>query len=162
MLSRPGLSVVYMDPTVSNESFDRYLQALAKDFAAVSRSKTRRGVLYDVPRPGVITASRRAQVAKVLNEFRDPLADVTAAYAMVTPSRVVRGILAAIFWIAPPPYAHRIVKTVRLGFDFIEERMPETDAEFLSREYQAVKTELLGRMAALSGGPLGTGGGQAS
>ena len=156
MLSLPGLSVVYMDPTVSNASFDRYLQALARDFAELGRSKVLRGVLYDVPRPGVITANRRAQVAKVLNEFREPLADATAAYAMVTPSRVVRGILAAIFWIAPPPYAHRIVRTVRLGFDFIEERLPGTDAEALTGEYNALKSELLGRMAERAG-PIGNG-----
>lgn len=121
-----------------------------------------RGLLYDVPRPGIITASRRAAVAQILNEYRDRLAESTAAYALVTPSRVVRGMLAAIFSMAPPPYAHRIVRSVGPGFEFLAERHPGLDAELLTREYLAIKPRLLERMAERAGRGLdAVGGGRA-
>lgn len=149
MFRRADLQLVYMDPVVSNDAFGRYVEQVRRDFAELDGRP--RGVLYDVPRPGVMTATRRASIAKILNEYRETLAEVTAGYALVTPSPVVRGVLAAIFWIAPPPYAHRIVRTVGQGFEFLHERLPSLDAARMAREYESLKSELLRRMAGGAG-----------
>jgi hypothetical protein len=79
------VQAVYMDARVDDPSFARYVKALAADIANAPDTD-RRGILYETPDPGTVTAARRRQVAEVLTSQHDKLARVTAGYVLVTPS----------------------------------------------------------------------------
>lgn len=144
MLDLGPVNVVYMDERVTDASYDRYIGCLRDDLASIAG--TRRGVLYDVPDMKALSGERRAEVAEVLNEFRSTLASVNAAYTLVTPSRVVRGVVQMVFWLAPPPYPHRVVGTVPDAAEYLASKLPDLNADRWVHTYERTRGDLLGRM----------------
>lgn len=49
---------MYLDARVDDGSFARYVQAAAADIANAPETE-RRGILYETPDPGTVTAARR-------------------------------------------------------------------------------------------------------
>ena len=94
-------------------------------------------VVYDVPESMGISALARSGIAKLLNERKEKLARTTAAYALATPSTFVRGMLQAVFWIAPPPYPHRMVASMAEALDFIALHVPHVSPAHALAEYEA-------------------------
>jgi hypothetical protein len=139
------VQAVYMDASVDDASFARYVKALAREIANAPDGE-RRGIFYETPDPGTVTAARRRQVAGVLIRERDKLARVTAGYVLVTPSMFARGVVTAVFWIAPPPYEHHVVATSAEGFAWLSTRLPELNASACDEVYRAVRAECLQRM----------------
>lgn len=144
MLQDERLSVTYMDDRVNDESFGRYLTALAGDIDAAPEQQ--RAVLYDTPNSGTIDAARRRALAQVLEARMEKLGRITAGYVMVAPSPIVRGVLTAVFWISPPPYECRVVATEEEGFGWLGERCSWLEPSASLARYQAQKLELLARM----------------
>lgn len=124
--------VVYTDARCSDESFDRQVKELGR---AIDERQWRVGVLYDVPHVRSLEAKRRKQIADMLHARREQLGKTTAAYALVTSSSIVRGMIRAVFWVAPPPYPYQVAATAREGMDYIASHMPGLRGDILAQEY---------------------------
>lgn len=142
---------VYSDDTMTEASFSKHLQELAN--AIDGRAETNRiGVIYDAPKPFATDAKRRQRSGQVLDARRAKLGRTTAAFALATPSPIVRGTLRAVFWIAPPPYPWEITDTVRGGLTFLKKHMPTLDVEGCLARYERLKQRHVGG-GALAGSP---------
>lgn len=86
-------------------------------------------VLYDVPSPLGISALARSSIARLLNERRRILRATTAAYALATPSAFVRGMLQAVFWVAPPPYPQAMFAEREPALAFLGSHLSELDVK---------------------------------
>jgi hypothetical protein len=137
----------YVDQRITPESFKRHLSALANDIDEWPVQTGLRGVLYESPAPAAMSADQRRQLADVLDARKAKLQSITAGYVMVTPSAVVRGILTAVFWIAPPPYPYRVVATPDEGFQWLATQCPWLDVTRSVERYLHLRSELLGRMS---------------
>lgn len=146
---RPGINIIYVDERMSDESFARFYAELVDDLE--SARGTTRAVLYDVPDSGSMTASRRGKVADLLKEYEGVLREVTTGYALVSPSRFARGVLTAIFWVAPPPYPNKICATVEDAFEWLGPLTPGLDAGSVLRWYMAERRRILVQMERLAG-----------
>jgi hypothetical protein len=134
------VQVVYMDGRVTDASFEHYLEAVAADIDA--RTEDRKiGVVYHVPQPSAMSAARRRKLAAVLKQREAKLARNTAAYAMATPSALVRGGLRMLFWLAPPPYPNAVVPTPVAAFEFVAKHMPGLVATELAAELERTTTQ---------------------
>lgn len=128
MVAFDEVMFVYTDASTTEASFTRHLEELG---AAIDgrNEASRIGVIYDAPNPFSIDAKRRQRSAAVLDARRAKLGRTTAAFALATPSPVVRGALRAVFWMAPPPYAWEITDDVRAGLVFVKKHLPSLDVE---------------------------------
>jgi hypothetical protein len=82
------------------------------------------GVLHEVVGRGDMNAKRRKALGEVLSRRREKLARINAGFVMVTSSSVMRGILTAVFWFAPPPYPWLIAPTAREGLRWLATKTP--------------------------------------
>lgn len=139
------VSVAYMDAQVTTASYARYVSTMSADIDATP-ANNRRGVLYEAPNIGALSAAQRKALAQVLEQRREKLSRITAGYALVTPSAAVRGMLTAIFWLAPPPYEHKVSATPRDAFSWLAERVPGLDPARAERGYEALRGRCLEEM----------------
>ncbi len=137
-----GLEVVYMDKRLTPESFADYLVVLEH---TMKIAHSVRPVLYEVRHPALDPASRR-KISALLNEYRDSARRYTLAYALVTPSPTVRGILTALFWMSPPPYPNKVFGTTEKAVGWLSSRVPTLNAERALERYQLARTRLLTRL----------------
>jgi hypothetical protein len=128
MATRGLVQYVYVDERIDGASFDLYVRTLAEDIDRRPAFE-KRGVLYVVPSPGTLDANRRKQVGDVLNSRKSKLAAITAGYALATPSPIARGLLTAVFWLAPPPYPSKVTGEPREALRWLAEKLPSIDAE---------------------------------
>jgi hypothetical protein len=125
--------VVYMDGRVTDASFDAYVRAVRRDIDERPDS-ARVGVVYHVPQPSALSSARRRKLGEALKAGEAKLARTTLAYAMATPSAVVRSGLRMLFWLAPPPYPNAIVASPHEAFEFIARFQNGLDPLALSTE----------------------------
>jgi len=136
-MGRIGLvRVTCMTPQISEQTFNYYLELLAREIDQTPLTQ-RMGVFDHAPEAS-LTAERRNSLGILLKSRAEKLRQITAGYAMVTPSFVVRGALKAIWWMAPPPYPSTVVATTRAGFDAIARWVPGEDAGKLDDTYAAI------------------------
>jgi hypothetical protein len=143
----PGLLMVNIGPTmvihlgavVSAEVYQLQLDALAQAIdQRVSGQKVT--VLYDMPALMNVSARQRKLAGEMLAARREKLRGTTAGFALATPSAVGRGILSAIFWLAPPPYPYTVVDTTAEGFVFLARQQPGIDPRASEQQYRALLT----------------------
>jgi hypothetical protein len=127
------IQVVYMDGRVSDVSFDAYVHAVRSDIDERAAG-TRVAVVYHVPQPSALGSGRRRKLGEALKAREAKLAQTTLAYAMATPSAVVRSGLRMLFWVAPPPYPNAIVASPLEAFEFIARFAPGLDPAALDAE----------------------------
>lgn len=137
-----------IDEHLDPQSFERFLIELERSIEMRTPGQ-RIGIIYDVPDIGLNDAVRRRRVADILREREITLGSTTAGFALASSSRIVRGMLEAIFWIAPPPYPHTTVEGVREGLEFLSQFLPDVDPEAYAFEYQ----RLLARHGVVTSGP---------
>ena len=140
-----SVHATYMDARVDDASYGRYLEALTRDIVTAPLGE-RHGILYETPDPGTSTAERRRKLAQILTTHHEKLARVTAGYVLATPSALARGLLTAVFWIAPPPYDHHVVATTYEGFAWLATRLPGMRASEYEETYRTVRESCLTRM----------------
>lgn len=131
--------IVYMDGRVTDASFDAYVRALRVDIDE-RPDAARIGVVYHVPQPSALSSARRRKLGEALKAREQKLARTTLAYAMATPSAVVRSGLRMLFWLAPPPYPNAIVASPFEAFEFVARFQTGLDP-------QALTDELAGKLA---------------
>jgi hypothetical protein len=129
--------LVYSGPVLSDQTFDRQLVELA---SAIDRrdGTIPVGVLYDSPHADM-NASRRKRIGDLLTSRAEKVKETTAAYALATPSALVRGLINAVFWLAPPGYPYAIVSDVSKGLEFLAGHLPELDPVFVEAEYRKLR-----------------------
>jgi hypothetical protein len=77
--------------------------------------------MYDIPEWPGMTAVQRKNWGAMLKSREEMLRRTTRGMVLASPSRLTRGAARAIFWLAPPPYAHQVVDTPRAAFAYIAE-----------------------------------------
>jgi hypothetical protein len=134
---------LYSDTTLTERGFERQLVELAKAID-LRDDDSLVGVVYDAPSSSLsIDAKRRKRSAEVLDQRRRKLAKTTAGFALASPSTMMRGVLRAVFWLAPPPYPWAIVDTAREGLVYLKTKMPSLDVERTLAAYEALKRKHL-------------------
>jgi hypothetical protein len=137
-----GLHVVYMGAEINAHAFERYMRATCKEIDETPLQR-KRGVFYEVPSPTSAGAARRRAVAEALHQRRAKLKAITHAYVLVTPSAVVRGMLTAVFWVAPPPYESKVAASEAEGFTWLAAHCPGIDADRALQAYLALRRRCL-------------------
>lgn len=135
------VQVVYMD-TVADSSHARFVAALREDLNAIAASR-RRGILYEVTDRVRLSAAQRRQVAQLFRDKHEALRVGTSGYALVTPSRLVRGFLSAVFWFAPPPYPYTIESSLEAGLAFLASHQATIEPEAVLASYEILKARFL-------------------
>jgi len=117
------VQLVFMDGRVTDASFEAYLATVCNEID--EREEGRRvGIVYHVPQPSALSSQRRRRLGEELKAREEKLRRTTLAYAMATPSAVVRSGLRMLFWLAPPPYPNTVVATPLQAFEFLARYMP--------------------------------------
>jgi hypothetical protein len=122
---------------VTDRVFDRHLKELARSID-LRPVRLRVGVVYDAMGRVDVSAERRQSIANLLLSRRDKLAATTAAFALATDAAVMRGVLRAVFWLAPPPYPWAIRGSVREALEYVRTEMPKLDVDRVLRGYERV------------------------
>jgi hypothetical protein len=141
-LELAGVHVSYLAPSLSDQSYARYIRAMANEIDSTPDSR-RRCVFSDVPEPTAGTPARRKMVADMLDSRRDKLARITTGFAMATPSAITRGALTAVFWLAPPPYSWRVVEAPKDAFKWFATLDPAIVPAVLTAQYERVRPTLI-------------------
>ena len=125
---------IRIDRRLTPHAFERFLQELgsAIDLQLEGHSY---GIVYDVPDEIALDAVRRRRIAEVLCKCEHLLTSTTAGLALVSRSKITRGIVEAILWMSPPSFAHTSVDTVEEALEFIRRFVPEVDPEAYAFEY---------------------------
>ncbi len=139
-----GVETVYMDERMTEASFDQYLVVIEELMRTASMP---RPVLYEVTAPSVMNASARRRLSNLLNKYRTNIGKNTIAYALVTPSTAVRGVLTALFWVSPPPYPYKVCATTREAFEWLAGRTPELDSMGTDSRYATRRAQLMSRLS---------------
>jgi hypothetical protein len=129
-------------------NFAKYCSTLARhlDELPVDRAW---GVLHEVVGRGDMNAKRRKTLGEVLSSRREKLARINSGFVMVTSSSVMRGILTAVFWFAPPPYPWLIAPTARDGLRWLATKTPGGfDVEGTLAAYEKLKRLIMRASAA--------------
>ena len=154
-----GLLMAYVGPVMgvylgalTDASWARHLTELRRAIDG-RRPGVRVGVLYHLPGVNTADAKRRKEAADFLESRREDLRASTAAYALATPSLIVRGVLRAIYWLSPPPYPYAIVATPREGFAYIATKLDDVMVDRSEREWDRALRAHLGAGAAAAIGP---------
>jgi hypothetical protein len=154
-----GLLMAYVGPVMgvylgalTDASWARHLVELRRAIDG-RRAGVKVGVLYHLPGTNTADARRRKEAADFLESRRDQLRASTAAYALATPSSIVRGVLRAIYWLSSPPYPHAIVATPREGFAYIATKLEGVPVDRSEREWDAMLRAHLGDAAEAEIGP---------
>jgi hypothetical protein len=85
----------------------------------------------------------RKRLVAALQQRTEKLKRTRPAYAMVTPSLVVRSALKVVHWASPPPYPYTVVGSLAEGFEFLARHMPSLDARELQVEYERRRAAML-------------------
>jgi hypothetical protein len=125
--------IVHINADITAQGQRRHLDELAR---AIDMRTSPVGVLYDVPTAKSFGAMDRKEGAAVLKAREEKLRRQTTAYAMATPSMLARGILNAVFWLAPPPYRYAVVSTVTEGLNFLATYTEGMSPRLVEEEYR--------------------------
>lgn len=138
------IHVGYMDGRAGRNEQLAYLDRLCHVIDHAHKTGLHRGVLYYCPSPMGMDPLTRKQFGQILQQKEHALRSITRCYSLVTPSPLVRGLLTAVFWIAPPPYVYKIQPTVRSALEWISEQDPRVDVASHAVAYEGLVAELAG------------------
>lgn len=145
---RGALLVTTMVGTLTEESWQHFLQVLEADLRIMT-SVSKVAVFYDMRlEPGVMTPKRRKALGELLARYDDKTSSGTLAYAFSSKSLTARAALQAIHWFSRPKYPTKVVDSPFEALRFLAEHAPEIDTPDLWKSYDA----LVRREAATSAG----------
>jgi hypothetical protein len=135
MTHYPGLLVVRLDDNLTKQAFDQYCEAWLRSVDS-RPSIARIAAVYDLPTWPGLTAPMRQKWGAMLKSREEVLRRTTVGMALASPSAIVRTTLTGVFWIAPPPYPHKVVDGPYAAFEFAGERLGDCDAMACLRAYE--------------------------
>lgn len=136
------VDVVFVHGKMSEESFEHFLAVACRTLDELADDAIM-PTLMDVREPALMDSRWRQRVTRALQERREKLARTCPAFAMVTPSLVVRAALKVMYWAEPPPHPHTVVASLEDGFAFLAQRVPGLDARATQAEYERRRDALL-------------------
>ncbi len=142
-----ALAATHIDHRVDSEGFAAVIADLDEDIATWPPGLPR-AVLYDVPTPSVFGPEHRRKIAEVLRRHEETLARVATGFCLVTSSPIIRGVVTATFWLAPPRYPTHAAEQVAEGLAWLARGVPGADAVLWGETYKARHQEYLRRLAA--------------
>ncbi|MFM2419911.1 MAG: hypothetical protein RL385_4634 [Pseudomonadota bacterium] len=116
--------VVRIDADITDASLGRFLDEWPRGID-IRTTQSRCAALYDLPAWSGATALMRRRMAELLHSWLGMLSATTKAWALVTQSPLVSGMVQAIHWVQPPPYPHCVTHSAVEGFEFIQQHLPE-------------------------------------
>ena len=129
------VDVVFVHGKMTEPSFDHFLAEACRSIDECGNDE-RVAMFLEARDPALMDGRWRKRLTEALKERRAKLARTRPAYAMVTPSLLVRSALTVIHWAAPPPYPHTVVSSVEEGFTFIARQVPGLRVDELRGEYE--------------------------
>jgi len=126
--------VVRIDGRMTEQTFQAYLDVMGEELRHRSHDK-KVCVFYHIAELAAMDSKRRQALAGVLAEHEAKIRRTTTAFAYAARSGFARGVLTALFWLAPPPYPYRITGSPQEGFGFLIEKagLAMSAAEAVSR-----------------------------
>jgi len=134
-VTKSSLDVAYVHGRMTEQSFEHFLAEACRSIDEC-RDDEQIAMFLEVREPALMDSRWRKRMAQALKARADKLARTRPAYAMVTPSLVVRSALTVLHWMAPPPYPHTVVGSLEEGFAFLARHISGADAEALQAEYE--------------------------
>ena len=119
---------ITFDGAVSDDEFRAYLDAYD---AIVDEGKPYVAV-FDARTAAAPPARQRRMMAKWLNDRGPAVRRVCHGGAFAITSRVIRGALTAILWLAPLPFEHTVVGTIEEAEDWVARRLRMASGESLN------------------------------
>jgi hypothetical protein len=120
----------------------RFLMVLCEDLDVIVLGR-RRGILYEVTDRVRVSSAQRKQYAELFREKERALRAAISGYALVTPSRLVRGFLSATFWFAPPPYPYSVEPTLEAGLAFLAQHQGSIAPASVLATYEVLKARFV-------------------
>jgi hypothetical protein len=91
-------------PTLSDEA----IEAIFAELRGHLSSSEPYALVFDMTRTGTPTALQRRKVVAHMADNAPAIRLVVRGLAVIAPSAVLRGVITAIFWVAPPAAPYRI------------------------------------------------------
>ena len=89
---------------ISDETLDRYIDT----HVAYLGRRAPFAVIFDGREAESLSATQRKRLAAFLVDHHDALARYHVAIGLATSSRIVQGLITAVYWLAPPPYPYKV------------------------------------------------------
>lgn len=140
-----SVDVVFVHGKMTEHSFDHFLAEACRSIDECKEDE-RVAMFLEARDPALMDSRWRKRLADSLKARRAKLARTRPAYAMVTPSLLVRSALTVVHWTAPPPYPHIVVTSLAEGFEFIARHVPGLHADALRAEYESRRAVVLGTL----------------
>lgn len=137
-----NVDVAYVYGKMTEDSFAHFLAEACRSIDECAENE-QLAMFLEVLEPVLMDSRWRKRMATALKERAEKLRRTRPAYAMVTPSLIVRSALKVVHWAAPPPYPHTVVESVPEGFEFIARYLPGLDAQRLQAEYERRRSAFL-------------------
>ena len=115
-----------------DDEFERYLKYLEDNLNRAERAGVKTALLFNASGSPNADAQRRKWQADWMKKHNEQSARMTAGYAFVIDSTVVRGLLTAILWLAPMPAPHTVVRTEEEAESWLRARLAEANDGSLS------------------------------
>jgi hypothetical protein len=136
------VDIAFVHGKMTEQSFDHFLAEACRSIDECADDE-RVALFLEARSPALADSRWRKRLADALKLRAGKLARTRPAYAMVTPSLLVRSALTVVHWAAPPPYPHAVVGSVQEGFEFIARHLPGVDAAALRVEYETRRARVL-------------------
>ncbi len=130
--------LVRFDAHLTPRAFDHYRAEWLRSVDARG-PHTRVVAFYDIPSFAGFTARQRKEMAEMLKSREEILRETTVAMALATPSPLVRGVLRAVYWLAPPPFDYAVVGRCEEALTFLAEKMPTLDPRRCENAYAELR-----------------------
>ncbi len=117
----PGLFITHIPARPTKDEVTSYLAACASYF---DRSKAPFAWVVDGTRTQAGNALLRKNVAEHLVVYRDLLAERCVGMSHAVPGTFIRGMMQAIYWIAPPGYPTAVFDELPEALAWAEARVP--------------------------------------
>jgi len=137
-----SVDVVLVHGKMTEGSFDHFLAEACRSIDEC-RDDERVAMFLEARDPALMDGRWRKRLADALKARHAKLAQTRPAYAMVTPSLLVRSALTVVHWTAPPPYPHVVVSSLAEGFSFIARHVPGLHVAALRAEYERRRSVVL-------------------
>jgi hypothetical protein len=111
-------AIVWVTPP--EKSTDAAIEGVLAELREHQRGSEPYVLLFDMSSAGILTPLQRKRVAAHMQETRENIRRMVRGLGIIAPSPIVRGVVVALFWVAPPPVPHRIFARRAEAVDWAE------------------------------------------
>ena len=105
---------------------DRLLERLLAELATHLRAKKPYALVFYLTAAPAPTALQRRMLSEHMRKYDADIREYVRGLAVVTPATWVRGVITAVFWLAPPPVEYRFCDDVGAALTWARARVAGT------------------------------------